>query len=231
TGDRRRETALGRPGGARAAVHRAAAGRARDAGQGARRRALGRAEAAHRLRPRSRVRSAHPDPRRGDVVDRHRDRAADPEGARAAAARAHQHRDRPPPVDDPEGRPHPRDAQGGDPRAGDAPGAPPAARPLLQALPAAVQGAGARLAPGRRTSAHTVTHTDRLRGPATTPGTSSMNRVPNARAGVQLPGVTAPASTRSRAETAVTAVRRYASGVSRVAVTVAPAAFFTSPQR
>ena len=55
-----------------------------DAGGGARRDAVGRAEAAAVVRAGAGVRPARADPRRGDVERRHRDRAADPRRAQGA---------------------------------------------------------------------------------------------------------------------------------------------------
>ena len=63
-------------------------------GQGA----LRRRAAAHLHRPRAADRPAHPDPRRGHLVGRHRDRARDPGGAGQPDPGPHHHRHRPPPV-------------------------------------------------------------------------------------------------------------------------------------
>ena len=70
--DRRR-----RAGGRRARLRPAARGRLRDRARRARAAALARPAAARRLRARAARRPAHPRPRRGDVVGRHRHRAAD----------------------------------------------------------------------------------------------------------------------------------------------------------
>ena len=78
----------------------------------ARRQALGRPEAAPRHRAHVPEEPADPDPRRGDLGARHRDRAGDPALAGRAVARAHDAGDRAPPGDDPERRPH----RGGGPR-------------------------------------------------------------------------------------------------------------------
>ena len=60
-------------------------------------------------RPRAADRSAHPDPRRGHLLGRHRDREGNPEGARQPGARPHHDRHRPPPVHAAQGRPAGRD--------------------------------------------------------------------------------------------------------------------------
>src|ERR1700681_945385 len=67
--------------------------------------------------------------------------------------------------------------------------------------------------------------------PQTTPGRLATKSAPKAREGVQAPGGTFPWRRRSTLATAEAAVKRYPSGVSRVAVTVRPAALRTSPQR
>ena len=126
--------------GARARLHRAPAGRLRQRDPRARRRAVGRPEAAHRLRPRPGLRPAHPDPRRGDLVGGHRDRAAHPAGPRPPARRPHQPGHRPPAVDDPTRRPHPGPAPGSAARAGHPPGAAGRGRAVPAALRAAVPG-------------------------------------------------------------------------------------------
>ena len=66
--------------------------------------AFGGAAAAGRVRAGAAGRAADPDPRRGDVERRRAHRADDRAGARAAAARAHRDRHRPPAFDDPAGR-------------------------------------------------------------------------------------------------------------------------------
>ena len=71
-GDRRRRARR-----RRRRVHRAARGRLRDAARRARLAAVARPAAAGRVRPRAPRRSAHPDPRRGDELGRHRHRAQD----------------------------------------------------------------------------------------------------------------------------------------------------------
>ena len=85
-----------------------AAGRLRHDRRRTRLQAVGRREAADRDRPGAPQGPADPDPRRGDLGPRHRQRAADPGCAREARPRAHDHRDRAPPVDDPASRPDPR---------------------------------------------------------------------------------------------------------------------------
>ena len=85
----RREPRGGRRGGEdgrRARVHRAAGGRLRHRPAGARHAALARPAAAGRVRARAARRPAHPDPRRGDLVGRHRHRAADRGRARVLLA-------------------------------------------------------------------------------------------------------------------------------------------------
>ena len=74
--------------GRRRRLHPAAAGRLRDRGRRARRRALGRPAAAGRLRAGAARRAADPDPRRGDLERRRAHRADDRARARAAARRA-----------------------------------------------------------------------------------------------------------------------------------------------
>ena len=63
-------------------------GRLRGRGARARRRALGGGEAAPRLRPRARLRPAGPDPRRGHLLGRHRDRAPHPDRRSTACSPA-----------------------------------------------------------------------------------------------------------------------------------------------
>ena len=87
--------------------HRAAR-RLRHGRRRARLQAVRRREAAGRDRAGAAQGPADPDPRRGDVVARHRQRAADPGGAGAADRGPDDDRDRPPPVDDPARRPDPR---------------------------------------------------------------------------------------------------------------------------
>ena len=141
--DRRRRRCGGRP--RRCTPTRSSTGcRAgyASAGRRARRDAVGRAEAAAVVRARARLRSARPDPRRGDVERRHRDRAADPRRAEGADGRPHDDRDRAPAVDDPGHGPDPGAPQGRAARVRHAPGAARRARHLLPAVSAAVQGPG-----------------------------------------------------------------------------------------
>ena len=91
--------------GRRARLHPAARGRLRDAARRARHAPLARPAAARRVRARAARRPAHPDPRRGDVVGRHRHRAEDRAGAARAARRPHRVHHRAPPLDDPRRRP------------------------------------------------------------------------------------------------------------------------------
>ena len=102
---------------AAAAVHAdsfvaAPAGRLRGAGGRARRHALGRPEAAAVVRPRPRVRSAHPRPRRSDVERGHRDRDPDPRRAARPDVRPDDDRHRAPALDHPGHGQDPRPAQG-----------------------------------------------------------------------------------------------------------------------
>ena len=99
-GDRR-----GGAGGRRRRVRRPARGRLRDAARRARLAALARSAAARRVRARAARRPAHPDPRRGDELGRHRHRAEDRARAPPPAARPHRVHHRPPPLDDPRRRP------------------------------------------------------------------------------------------------------------------------------
>ena len=116
--------------------------RLRHRGEGAGGDALRGPEAAALLRARPRPRPARPDPRRGDVVGGHRDRAAHPGRAARAAAGADRDRDRPPPLHGAERGRDPGAPQGAHPRARDAPGAARPPRGVLEALRAAVQGPG-----------------------------------------------------------------------------------------
>ena len=109
---RRAGAAGGRGGARRIGSSTRLPGGHRRAGRRARRDALGRPEAAAVVRAGAGVRSADPDPRRGDVERRHRDRTADPGRAAGADGRPDDHRDRPPPVDHPGHGPHPRAPQG-----------------------------------------------------------------------------------------------------------------------
>ena len=115
-------------------VRRGAAGRLRHPPRRAGHAALARAAPARRVRTRAPRRPAHPDPRRGDVVGRHRHRAADRAGAARAARRPHGVRDRAPPVHDPRRRPDRRAGARARRRAGDARRAARAARPLHEPL-------------------------------------------------------------------------------------------------
>ncbi len=82
-GDRRRGPRRPRP-----RIHPAPAPRLRLAGRRARPGALRRRAAAHLDRARAADRPAHPDPGRGHLVGRHRDREGNPEGAGQPGARA-----------------------------------------------------------------------------------------------------------------------------------------------
>ena len=75
---RRRSVEARRGGRSRERFHRAAAGGLSDAGRRTRLDVVSGAEAAAVVRARAGVRSARPDPRRGDVERRHRNRIADP---------------------------------------------------------------------------------------------------------------------------------------------------------
>ena len=118
--------------------------RLRRAGTRARQLAFHGAKAAHQFRPRTGLQSAHSHSRRGHVERRHRHRAAHSRRAGAHGGRAHQRADRAPAVNRAAGRNHSGDAQGPVARDGLAPGTAGAARPLLEALPVAVQGPGDR---------------------------------------------------------------------------------------
>ena len=72
---------------------------------GARHAALARPAPARRVRPRAARRPADPDPRRGDLLGRHRHRAEDRAGPAPPARRPHRVRDRAPALDDPRRRP------------------------------------------------------------------------------------------------------------------------------
>ena len=112
--------AFGRPGATRAEieaaaarrrgrrVHRRAPGRLRHRGRRARLQALARPAPARRVRARAARRPAHPHPRRGDVVGRHRHGAANRARPAAPAHRPDGVHHRPPPVDHPPRRPHRR---------------------------------------------------------------------------------------------------------------------------
>ena len=93
---RRRSARTTSSSGSRTATRRAA---------GARHPPLARPAPARRARARAARRPAHPDPRRGDLVRRHRHRAQDRAGAADAARRPDRLRDRAPPLDDPRRRP------------------------------------------------------------------------------------------------------------------------------
>ncbi len=83
---------------ARARVHPAPAAGLRLAGRRARPGPVRRRAPAHLHRARAADRPAHPDPRRGHLLGRHRDREGNPEGAGQPGARPHHHRHRAPPV-------------------------------------------------------------------------------------------------------------------------------------
>ena len=137
-GDRRR--------GARrpcARLHPAPAARLRLAGRRARAGAVGRRAPAHQHRARAADRPAHPDPRRGHLGGRHRDREGNPEGARQPGAGPHHHRHRAPALDLAQGRPAGGDGPRRDRRGRAARRADGEAGRLLAALPGAA-------APGRR---------------------------------------------------------------------------------
>ncbi len=102
--------------------------------------AVGRGEAAARPRPGDPQGPARAHPRRGHVGARHDERAARPGGARDRDARAHDHRDRAPALDDPRRRRDPRGRRRPDRRAGHARRAARARRPLRAALHRAVRG-------------------------------------------------------------------------------------------
>ena len=105
--------AFGRPSASRAEIeavrcgrrrrrlHRRAAGELRHRSRGARLQAVARPAAAHRVRARAPRRSAHPHPRRGDVVRGHRHGAEDRPRLTASPDRPHRVHHRPPPLDDP----------------------------------------------------------------------------------------------------------------------------------
>ena len=101
-------------------VHCRAAERLRDAARRARLPALARPAAARRVRSCPSRRPAHPHPRRGDLVGRHRHRAAHRARPAATSLRPDGVRDRPPALDDPGRRPHRRARPRPHRRAGDA---------------------------------------------------------------------------------------------------------------
>ncbi len=105
----------------------------------ARLQALGRRKAADRDRARASEGSADPDPRRGDVGARHRQRATDPTSPGTARARPHDDRDRPPPLDHPARRPDPGLRGRPDRRAWDARNAARPGRAVLAPVPRAVR--------------------------------------------------------------------------------------------
>jgi ABC-type multidrug transport system fused ATPase/permease subunit len=119
-------------------------------GERARDQALRRSAPARRDRARAARAPAHPDPRRGDVEPRQRERGGDPGGARGAAPRPHDLRDRAPALDDPLGRPDPRRRGGPHRRARPARGADAPGRALSRAArPAVPLRARAVRQPGR----------------------------------------------------------------------------------
>jgi len=115
------------PGSARSRTLRHGARRARV-------QALARPEAARRLRPGAARGPAHPHPRRGHLVGRHRHRAGDRRRVTAPPGRPHRVCDRPPALDDPERRPDRRARPRTDRRAGDARGTDGARRRLHEPL-------------------------------------------------------------------------------------------------
>ena len=115
--------------------------------------ALARPAPARRLRAGAARRPAHPDPRRGDLLGRHRHRAHDRAGAQRAPGRPHGVRHRPPPLDDPRRRPDRRARARPRRRAGHARRAAGAAGVLHLALHRS--GAGDRVAPALRHAAIT----------------------------------------------------------------------------
>ncbi len=107
-GQARRDAGGDRPrraDGRRARVHPAARGRLRDAARRARLAPLARPAPARRVRARASRRPADPDPRRGDVVGRHRHGADDRAGAADPARRPDLVHHRAPALDDPRRRP------------------------------------------------------------------------------------------------------------------------------
>ena len=129
-GSVRENIAFGRPGSTargdrrggacrrRARVRAPAGRRLRDRAPGARHPPVARPATARRLCARAPRRPAHPDPRRGDVLGRHRHRAQDRARPTNTARRPHRLRDRAPPVDDQERRPDRRARARPDRRAG-----------------------------------------------------------------------------------------------------------------
>ena len=100
-----------RPRGRGAPLRRAPAARLRHRAARARQRSLRRPAPAALVRPRARARRRRAGARRGDQLDRLRDRAAHPARHPRADRGPHRDRDRPPPLDDPGRRPHLRAAQ------------------------------------------------------------------------------------------------------------------------
>ena len=145
--DARRGRAGGRRG-RRRRLDRRARGRLRHPARRAGLQALARAAAAARLRAGAARRPAHPDPRRGHLVGRHRHRARDRGRAAPAARRADGVRDRAPAVDDPGRRPDRRPRPRADRGAGDARGADGAGRRLHEPLRRLGRARGLVVAPG-----------------------------------------------------------------------------------
>ncbi len=126
----------------------------------ARQLALHRPKAAHQLRSRAGLQPAHPHPRRSHLQRRHRHRAAHSRRARAHGRGPDECLDCAPALDSSTGRHDPGHAQGPVARDGLAPGATCAARPLLEALPAPVQGSGGWLP---RAATRAISRASRLR--------------------------------------------------------------------
>ena len=124
----------GRPGRRRPRLDPRARERLRHGARGARFQALPGAASAGRLRTSASRRPAHPDPRRGHLVGRHRHGAHDRGGAAAAPRGADGVRDRAPALDDPGRRPHRRPLPRHGRRTGDACGADGARRGLHRPL-------------------------------------------------------------------------------------------------
>ena len=110
----------GGPGGGRARLHRAPAGRLRHGGGRARRATVCGPTPARGLRARRGGGPAHPDPRRGHVERGRADRGADRTRAAPAARRPHGDRDRASPVHDSQRGPHRRSGPRRHRRAGNA---------------------------------------------------------------------------------------------------------------
>ena len=111
---------------------------------GARKHAFHRPETAHFLRSRPGARSQDPGARRGHLQRRHRDRIPGAGSAHPHGGGPHLGDHRPSPFDRATSGQHNRHAQRQAPRNGHAPGVARQTRPLLEALPASVQGPGIR---------------------------------------------------------------------------------------